>query len=179
MKLRRLTARTANRVLAGALATCLLVLIAGYFYNNARVNSENARIDAILQGRINLDQAQINAAGVTIAQAERALNALLQRHSADIAALKAEIAALQAKQATLEAEIVALDAQRQGSSSAATPSTGAPTSPPSSADPFPAPGQPPPLPTPTCSPLLSIVLLCTHAPTHAQLRQSQPKEQHG
>lgn len=153
--LRLIGRRAANRVLVGVLTGLVIVAVAGGFYDNARVNQEQARTDAILQGKINIATAEINANGQTLAQAERELSVVLRTDRADIDALKAEVAALQAQDAQLEQQIAALQtalgSQPSGSGPAPTPR------PPSKPTPTPRPNRQAPV---VC---VSLVCLGPHA----------------
>ena len=160
-----MSARFWNRALVAMLALLLLVVLAGEFYDHARV-------DAILQGRLNLAQAQIAANGLTVAQAEYQLDRVLDGDRADITALQHEVATLRAQDAQLEQQITALQAalgvQAQSPSALGSGPPGAtPATRPSSPS---HPTSTPPVtqqPSPTC--LLGII--CTGAvqsATHAQ-----------
>lgn len=158
---RLLGRRAANRVLVVVGIACVLVLGAGEVYQQVRLNDQQARTDAFLQGRLNSTQSQIDANGQTLAQAEVALAAAVRREGSDITALKAEVSALQAKQADLEAQIAALRAGMAPTPSPApsTPSVPsvAPTAPPRpSSHGHQPPATDEPMPTPVVCPLVIV-----------------------
>lgn len=162
--LTRVSSRFWNRLLAGMVILLLLVLVAGLAY-------ENARFDAFIQGKINIDRAEIASNGLTLAQAEQDFARDLGTDRANIAALQQKVAALQAQDAQLEAQIAALQAalgeQAQSPSPSGNGGTAAPTS-------SPRPSSTPTVhPTPTPC-LLAIICLgsphaaaqCSHAHHH-------------
>ena len=168
--LSRMSPRFWNRLLAAMLLLFLLVVGAGVIY-------DHARFDALLQGKLNIDHAQINANGLTLAQAEADIARVLNTDRADITALQQKVAALQAQDAQLQQEIAAL--QVALGSQASTPSGSAPgptaaptTSPLPSSKPTPPPHpnhQAGSVPTPVvCISILCLgaqpnAAACTHA----------------
>jgi hypothetical protein len=103
-----LQSRWPLRVLIGALVLSVLVLALGLLHENALQAADNARVTGILQGKISLAQAEIQANGETLEQFQAAYAELVQRQGADadaIAQVQQQIAAIQASDSALATQL--------------------------------------------------------------------------